>query len=34
MRRQAGVFAGQDAALVGHKLPEQGDVLEIERVAR
>ena len=32
MRRQAGVFARQDAALVGHELPEQVDVLEIERV--
>jgi hypothetical protein len=32
MRGQAGVFAGQDAALVGHKLPEQIGVLEVERV--
>ena len=32
MRWQAGVFAGQDAALVGHKLPEQVGVLEIKRV--
>ena len=32
MRGQAGVFARQNAALVGHKLPEQVDVFEIERV--
>jgi hypothetical protein len=32
MRRQAGVFARQDAALVGHELLEQGGVLEIQRV--
>jgi hypothetical protein len=32
MRGHAGVFARQDAALVGHILPEQGDVLEIQRV--
>ena len=32
MRGQAGVFAGQNAALVGHKLPEQIGVLEIQRV--
>jgi hypothetical protein len=32
MRWQAGVFAGQDAALVGHELPEQVGVLEIQRV--
>jgi len=34
MRGQAGVFAGQDAALVGHVLPEQIGVLEIEGVER
>ena len=32
MRGQAGVFAGQDAALVGHELPEQVGILEIQRV--
>jgi hypothetical protein len=32
MRGHAGVFAGQDAALVGHELPEQIGVLEIERI--
>jgi len=32
MGGQAGVFAGQDAALVSHKLPEQIGVLEIQRV--
>jgi len=32
MRRHARVFAGKDAALVGHILPEQIGVLEIERV--
>src|SRR5271170_3090583 len=34
MRGQAGVFARQDAALVGHVLPEQISVLEIEGVER
>ena len=29
---QTGVFAGQDAALIGHELPEQVDVLEVEGV--
>jgi hypothetical protein len=33
MGGQAGVFAGQDAALIGHKLPEQIGVLEIQRVS-
>ena len=32
MRGHAGVFARQDAAQVGHILPEQRNVLEIERV--
>jgi hypothetical protein len=32
MRGQAGVFARQDAALIGHELPEQIGVLEIQRV--
>jgi hypothetical protein len=32
MRRHAGVFARQNAALIGHVLLEQGGVLEIERV--
>ena len=32
MRGHPGVFARQDAALIGHKLPEQIGVLEIERV--
>ena len=32
MGGQAGVFAGQDAALVGHELPEQVGVFEIQRV--
>src|ERR1700690_1220393 len=32
MRGHAGVFARQDAALVGHILPEQRDVLEIQRI--
>ena len=32
MRGHPGVFARQDAALVGHELPEQVGVLEIQRV--
>jgi hypothetical protein len=32
VRGHAGVFAWQDAALVGHILLEQGDVLEIQGV--
>ena len=32
MRGQTGVFPGQDAALVGDKLAEEVDVLEIERI--
>ena len=32
MRGQPGVFAGKNAALIGHELFEQIDVLEIERV--
>ena len=32
MRRQAGVFPGQDAALVGNKLAQQISVFEVERV--
>ncbi len=34
MRRQARVFPGQDAALIRDKLPEQGDVLEVQRIER
>jgi hypothetical protein len=34
MRRHSGVFAGQNAALVGHVLPEQVRVLEIQRILR
>jgi hypothetical protein len=34
MRGQTGVFAGQDAALVGHELPQQVDILEIKRIGR
>jgi len=34
MRGQTGVFARQDSALVGHELPEQVDIFEIERVGR
>src|SRR5262245_38056091 len=29
---QPGVFARQDAALVGHELAEEGNVLELERI--
>src|SRR5213594_722405 len=32
MRRQAGVLARQNAALVGRELPQQSRVLEIERL--
>jgi len=32
MRGHPGVFARQDAALIGHKLPEQIGVFEIKRV--
>jgi hypothetical protein len=34
MRWQACVFPGQYASLVGHELPQQGDVLEIEGINR
>ena len=34
MRRQSGVFARKNAALVGHKLLEQRDVLVVQRVER
>ena len=34
MRREARVFSRQDATLVGHKLLQQVDVFEIERVDR
>src|SRR5882724_6549445 len=34
MRRQAGIFAGQNPALVGHELLEQIGVLEIQRIRR
>ena len=34
VRRQAGVFAWQDSPLVGHELPQQVDIFEIERVCR
>jgi len=33
MSRQAGVFAGQNAALIGHKLPEKIDILKIESIS-
>jgi len=32
MRREPGVFAGQDPAIVRHELPQQINILEIERV--
>ena len=32
MRRQTGILARENAALVGHKLPEQVSVFEIESV--
>ena len=34
MRRQPGIFPGQDAALIGHKLLQEGNILEIERINR
>jgi hypothetical protein len=34
MRRQPSVFARKNAALVRHKLPQQGGVFEIERIDR
>jgi len=33
MSRQAGIFAGQNAALIGHKLPEKIDILKIESIS-
>ena len=32
MRRKTGVFSRQDASLIGDKLPEQVDVLEIKSI--
>src|SRR5512138_3737694 len=32
MRRQPGVLARQDAAVIGHELLEQSDVLEFQRI--
>jgi len=32
VRGQTGVFAGKNAALVGHELLEQSDILEIKRI--
>ena len=33
MGRETSVFSGKNAALVGHELLEQGDILEIQRVS-
>src|SRR5260221_10695023 len=32
MGGKAGVFSGQNAALVGHKLPQQNDILVVEGI--
>ncbi len=34
MSGQAGIFAGQNAAVIGGKLLEQDDILEVHRVDR
>jgi len=34
MRRQPGIFAGQNASLVRHKLAQQRNILVIQRIER